>query len=127
MIDGLSLYLALELWGCIFCILFVMFLFVNRDAAMEGGRALQSLTFCIAMILLNDIIAWAFRGQPGTAAFWAVRVSNFLVFALGYLCVILAALYLLRVVFRFLSNYPTCLADGLYLCMVQYPRNLDSV
>ena len=98
MIDGLSLYLALELWGCIFCILFVMFLFVNRDAAMEGGRALQSLTFCIAMILLNDIIAWAFRGQPGTAAFWAVRVSNFLVFALGYLCVILAALYLLRVV-----------------------------
>jgi len=98
MIDGPSLYLALEIWGCIFCILFVMFLSMNRDTVREEGRALQSLTFCIAMMLLADIVAWEFRGEPGNAAFWAVRVSNFLVFALGYLCVILAAVYLLRVV-----------------------------
>ncbi len=48
---------------------------------------------CI-FLLANDIFAWIFRGQTGTIAYYAVRISNFGVFFINFIYMSLFAIYL---------------------------------
>ena len=36
-----------------------------------------------SLLLASDAFAWTFRGYPGTLAYYMVRISSFLVFALA--------------------------------------------
>ena len=54
----------------------------------------------IFFLLSNDTIAWAYRGKAGLTAYYAVRISNYLVFVLNYLIGFTILLYLEEPEFR---------------------------
>ena len=95
MFNRQSLHIALLLWGCIFCLLAALCIFLIQNFDKEKRRWLLAQQLTCAVLLASDSLAWGWRGAPGAAAAGVVRVSNFLVFALtdvalllfhGYLC-----------------------------------------
>lgn len=84
----------LELLGC--CLsLFTIFL-------MKFGNSIKNdlhhkfiwLLVCNMLILLSDAVAWAARGHTDSISYILVRVSNFCVYAFGYIILLLFANYL---------------------------------
>lgn len=83
MFDRTSLHVALLLWGCIFSLIAALCMFMSSNFDKDKRKWLLSIQLTSAMLLLSDAFAWEFRGKPGTAAYWVVVISNFLVFALS--------------------------------------------
>ncbi|MGN0244010.1 MAG: sensor histidine kinase [Lachnospiraceae bacterium] len=85
--------ISLEMWGCVFCLLAAACLFVVRKMDYHGGWELICMETCNALLLLMDALAWGFRGNTSKFGCWMTRISNFMVFALGYLLMALATAY----------------------------------
>ena len=80
---------SLEASGCILSFVVAVCLLAGGRTRAALDRLFLRLLICNAAILFFDAAAWLFKGRPGRVNWWGVRVSNFLVFALGY--VLLAA------------------------------------
>lgn len=85
---------ALEMWGVIFCAIFLVFIWLGPGRKSKKDRLLAGLIFTMLLLLVNDCIALLMRGQPGTAAGVLVRLSNFMVFILNYALGVLSMCYL---------------------------------
>ena len=96
MINGIALYLSLELWGCIFCLVFAGYVFFRRDPDDREMGAMFAFLISMTVLLGSDIAAWMFRGGSGTAAAVGVRVSNYLVFTCAYICLGCGAALIMR-------------------------------
>lgn len=63
-----------------------------------AGKKIGGSIICIeivnAFLLCAEALAWGFGGNEGTLGFWMVRISNFLVFILSYVSIMLAAEYI---------------------------------
>lgn len=73
--------IALLLWGCIFCLILAFCLFLSKNYNRQRRNLLLWMQLDTALLLLSDSLAWYFRGYPGTVGYYMVRISNFLVFA----------------------------------------------
>ena len=82
--NRILIQIALEMWGAVFCGIFLVFIWLNPGKKTKNDRLLNGLIFHIALLLVCDCVAWLTRGGEGTAAKVAVRVSNYLVFVLNY-------------------------------------------
>ena len=80
MFDRQSLHIALLVWGCIFSLLAALCMFMGRNFEKEKKRWMILMQLSCAVLLLNDALAWGFRGGQGTVAYYMVRISNFIVF-----------------------------------------------
>lgn len=80
---------SLEASGCVLSFVVAVCLLAGGRTRAALDRLFLRLLICNAAILFFDAAAWLFKGRPGRVNWWGVRVSNFLVFALGY--VLLAA------------------------------------
>ena len=80
MFDRQSLHIALLVWGCIFSLLAALCMFMGRNFEKEKKRWMILMQLSCAVLLLNDALAWGFRGGQGTVAYYMVRISNFVVF-----------------------------------------------
>ena len=88
------LQVAIEFWGIIICLVASAGLLVAN--AQIRARRLTKIcmeVLCV-LLLLNDSIAWLYRGQEGTVAWYAVRISNFMVFFIEYCYMALFAHFL---------------------------------
>lgn len=79
MFDRQSLHIALLVWGCIFSLLAALCMFMGRNFEKEKKRWMILMQLSCAVLLLNDALAWGFRGGQGTVAYYMVRISNFIV------------------------------------------------
>lgn len=95
MFNRQSLHISMLLWGSIFCFIAALCMFMSKNFDKEKRRWLLFQQIICAFLLLSDAFAWGYRGGVGKTAALAVRVSNFLVFALsdvllflfhGYMC-----------------------------------------
>lgn len=95
MFDRRSIHIALLLWGCIFCLIAALCMYMSRNFDKEKRRWLLLFQISGAILLLSDALAWIYRGGAEVEAAVLVRVSNFLVFLLsdflllvfhGYVC-----------------------------------------
>ena len=73
--------IALLLWGCIFCLILAFCLFLSKNYNRQRRNLLLWMQLDTALLLLSYSLAWYFRGYPGTVGYYMVRISNFLVFA----------------------------------------------
>ncbi|MBR5117007.1 MAG: response regulator [Lachnospiraceae bacterium] len=55
----------------------ISFLIVMTGAHTRKRKALFLLEFSAMILLLSARYTWMFNGQPGTLAFWMVRINNF--------------------------------------------------
>ena len=74
--------IALLLWGCIFCLILSFCLFLSKNYNLQRRNLLLWMQLDTAFLLFSDSLAWYFRGCPGTVGYYMVRISNFLVFAI---------------------------------------------
>ena len=95
MFNRQSIHIALLLWGCIFCLLAALCMFMSRNFDRERRKWLIHIQLASALLLGNDAFAWGYRGTGSAAGFYMVRISNFFVFLMsdvilllfhGYLC-----------------------------------------
>ncbi len=75
---------SLEIWGCVLSLVVAVCLVVGQRPRAVLDRLFLRLLACNAVILLCDAAAWLFKGRLDPVSWWGVRISNFCVFALGY-------------------------------------------
>ncbi|WP_176762262.1 sensor histidine kinase [Eubacterium oxidoreducens] len=90
--------MTIEGWGTFFCIVAAIVIWQTKVA--DKNKAIGLIRFVLAdgLLLLSDAIAIGFRGREGEAAFYIVRISNFLVFVLGYLVIVAGVAYFSRMI-----------------------------
>ena len=76
--------ISLEMWGAVFCGIFLISIGLNPGKKSRNDQLLTGLLFHIALLLVCDCIAWLCRGGEGMLDGILVRVSNYLVFVLNY-------------------------------------------
>lgn len=95
MFNRQSLHIALLVWGGIFCLIAAFCIFISRGFPGKKKNLLLSLQLSGAVLLFADAIAWGFRGSSTPAAYYIIRISNYLVFTFsdvllllfhGYVC-----------------------------------------
>ena len=95
MFNRQSIHIALLLWGCIFSLLAALCMFMSRNFDREKRKWLIHMQLASALLLCSDAFAWGYRGNGTMRGYYMVRLSNFLVFLLsdvilllfhGYLC-----------------------------------------
>lgn len=83
MFNRQTIQIVLLVWGCIFCLIAAMGMFLSDNYDKEKRRTLFCMQLFTAILLESDALAYRFRGYPGHTGRWIVIVSNFLVFALS--------------------------------------------
>lgn len=95
MFNRQMLHVSMLLWGCIFCLIAALCMFMSRNFDKGKRMWVMSMQLVCAGLLGNDALAWFYRGSAGELGYYMVRISNFLVFALsdmvlftfhGYVC-----------------------------------------
>lgn len=84
MLQNATVQISMELWGAIICVIFASFIVIGETRNTRWGKIMILLLLLMFSILVSDSVAWFYRGIEGTVAYWAVRISNYLVFALNY-------------------------------------------
>lgn len=99
---------SLELFGVFLSLMIILSLILTGSEKTELNRRFFKLLSCNILLLLSDSTAWIVKGFPSEFSFYTVRISNFLVFALGYVMMAVSAEYLLCYVNRKVkvSAYP---------------------
>lgn len=111
--------IALEMWGVVFCSIFLIFIWMNPGKKSRNDRLLSALIFNIALLLVSDCTALLLRGQPGKAIGFLVRLSNFMVFILNYVLGYIAMQYIDNMLQENGSRVPPVLKNGITaVCML---------
>ena len=101
MFNRQSIHIALLLWGCIFCLIAALCMYLSRDVDRRKKKLMLYMQFSCAVLLGSDAAAWAFRGEPGSFGRGMVYVSNFLVFAFSDIVLMLYHAYVCECLFGF--------------------------
>lgn len=87
-------HISIEFWGIVSCLIATVGIILGKSQ-LHANRGLKiSMQICCMVLLFCDSLAWGFRGQPGTLAYYMVRISNYLVFASNYVFMSLFATFL---------------------------------
>ncbi len=81
LLDRKYINIALLFWGCMFCVIAGAGMALSRNFDRRKRKWMILMQTSTALLLFSDLLAWIFRGWPGTLGYFIVRVSNFLVFA----------------------------------------------
>lgn len=96
MINELSIYLSMEIWGCFFCLIFAGYVLLGKEPEDRESVTMTAFLISMTVLLGADVFAWMFRGGTGPVAWTGVRVSNFLVFLCSYICLGFSAALIMR-------------------------------
>lgn len=94
-----SLHVSFEIWGCIFCAITALCTILNKSFPVGKRRIMMALQFGAAFLLLMDAMAWRYRGWLGTTGYYMVRISNFFVFLMSDVLVLLFHIYVYTSIF----------------------------
>lgn len=89
-----SLHIAMLLWGCIFGLIAALCMFMSKNFDKEKRYWLIILELSVSVLLLSDAFAWGYRGSAGMTGYIIVRISNFMVFAVSDIIVMLYTAYM---------------------------------
>ncbi|WP_066688702.1 sensor histidine kinase [Christensenella intestinihominis] len=76
---------SLEIWGSILCLVVALCMRIGKNAKTRPSRIFFRVLLFNIIVLVSDAAAWLFKGHTDPASYAGVRISNFLVFACGYL------------------------------------------
>ena len=66
MFNRQSIHIALLMWGCIFCLIAALCMYLSRDVDRSKKKLMLYMQFSCAVLLGSDAAAWTFRGEPGS-------------------------------------------------------------
>lgn len=113
------LNIALLIWGAIFCIVVAIILSINKNYNKERKKWMLYMQVSTAILLISDAFAWGFRGQPGDKATYILKISNFLVFLMTDITLLLFQQHLFNRMFEEdkTRKEPKLIAAGISACI----------
>lgn len=81
--DEKVLQVAILIWGCVFCAIAALCIFLSSNYDREKRRYLILMESFASLLLLMDAMVYIFNGYPGVPGSVMVRISSFLVFLLS--------------------------------------------
>ena len=91
-------HIFIEFWGALICI-FALIGVVLVHSKKKTHKAVRiALQVCCLLLMVNDSLAWAFRGQAGNIAYYVVRISNFMVFFSNYVYMSIMSVFIWQII-----------------------------
>lgn len=127
--DEKVLQVAILIWGCAFCAIAALCIFLSSNYDREKRRYLILMESFASMLLLMDAMAHIFSGYPGAPGSVMVRISSFLVFLLSdvfllcfhiYVCVYLFSKKERRTLKRVKAGYVIAAAGAAFVVISQF-------
>ena len=127
--DEKVLQVAILIWGCVFCAIAALCIFLSSNYDREKRRYLILMESFASLLLLMDAMAHIFSGYPGVPGNVMVRISSFLVFLLSdvvllcfhiYVCVYLFSKRERRTLKRVKSGYVIAAAGVAFVVISQF-------
>ena len=87
-------HVTFEMWGCIFALIAAICIFLSRSFGIKERKILMAQQISNAILLISDAFAWIYRGNSGKTGYYMVRISNFIVFIMGYIILAFFTMYL---------------------------------
>ena len=129
MLDEKVLQVAILIWGCAFCAIAAICIFLSSNYDREKRRYLILMESFASMLLLMDAMAHIFSGYPGVPGSVMVCISSFLVFLLSdvfllcfhiYVCVYLFSKKERRTLKRVKAGYVIAAAGAVFVVISQF-------
>lgn len=126
MLTRQSIHIAMLLWSCIFCVIVGVCILFVKYYDKRNRNVMACIMFGMALLLISDSGAWAFRGNTTYSGFWMVRICNFLVFLMSdvvimmyhsYVCVNLFGGNYSYEIKTFIKKLPVRAVCGYYVCL----------
>lgn len=127
--DEKVLQVAILIWGCVFCAIAALRIFLSSNYDREKRRYLILMESFASLLLLMDAMAHIFSGYPGVPGNVMVRISSFLVFLLSdvvllcfhiYVCVYLFSKRERRTLKRVKAGYVIAAAGVAFVVISQF-------
>lgn len=127
--DEKVLQVAILIWGCVFCAIAALCIFLSSNYDREKRRYLILMESFASLLLLMDAMAHIFSGYPGAPGSVMVRISSFLVFLLSdvvllcfhiYVCVYLFSKRERRTLKRVKAGYVIAAAGVAFVVISQF-------
>lgn len=127
--DDKVLQVAILIWGCVFCAIAALCIFLSSNYDREKRRYLILMESFASLLLLMDAMAHIFSGYPGVPGNVMVRISSFLVFLLSdvvllcfhiYVCVYLFSKRERRTLKRVKAGYVIAAAGVAFVVISQF-------
>lgn len=127
--DEKVLQVAILIWGCVFCAIAALYIFLSSNYDREKRRYLILMESFASLLLLMDAMAHIFSGYPGVPGNVMVRISSFLVFLLSdvvllcfhiYVCVYLFSKRERRTLKRVKAGYVIAAAGVAFVVISQF-------
>lgn len=127
--DEKVLQVAILIWGCVFCAIAALCIFLSSNYDREKRRYLILMESFASMLLLMDAMAYIFSGYPGVPGSVMVCISSFLVFLLSdvvllcfhiYVCVYLFSKRERRTLKRVKAGYVIAAAGVAFVVISQF-------
>ncbi|MCR4640131.1 HD-GYP domain-containing protein [Ruminococcus sp.] len=78
------------------CGMLAFFVLIIKTLIPSRKYIILALELCAMFLLMSERMAYYFRGDTSNVGYWAVRVSNFMVFALTLAIIFIFTLYLIN-------------------------------
>lgn len=127
--DDKVLQVAILIWGCAFCAIAALCIFLSSNYDREKRRYLILMESFASLLLLMDAMAHIFSGYPGVPGSVMVCISSFLVFLLSdvvllcfhiYVCVYLFSKRERRTLKRVKAGYVIAAAGAVFVVISQF-------
>ena len=127
--DEKVLQVAILIWGCVFCAIAALCIFLSSNYDREKRRYLILMESFASLLLLMDAMAHIFSGYPGVPGSVMVCISSFLVFLLSdvfllcfhiYVCVYLFSKKERRTLKRVKAGYVIAAAGAAFVVILQF-------
>lgn len=77
-------HITLEIWGSVFCLVAMLCVLIRKNMDSKERSFLLGLQIETVFLLAFDAMAWGFRGNTSGVGYVAVRLSNFIVYIMGF-------------------------------------------
>ena len=127
--DEKVLQVAILIWGCAFCAIAALCMFLSSNYDREKRWYLILMESFASMLLLMDAMAHIFSGYPGVLSSVMVRISSFLVFLLSdvvllcfhiYVCIYLFSKKERRTLKRVKAGYVIAAVEAAFVVISQF-------
>lgn len=127
--DEKVLQVAILIWGCAFCAIAALCIFLSSNYNREKRRYLVLMESFASLLLLMDALGHILSGYPGVPGSVMVRISSFLVFLLSdvvlvcfhiYVCVYLFSKKERRTLKRVKAGYVIAAVEAAFVVLSQF-------
>ena len=127
--DEKVLQVAILIWGCAFCAIAALCIFLSSNYNREKRRYLILMESFASLLLLMDALGHIFSGYPGVPGSVMVCISSFLVFLLSdvvlvcfhiYVCVYLFSKKERRTLKRVKAGYVIAAVEAAFVVLSQF-------